>query len=177
MSDKAAKLEKPFVNRIIGSGIEQTDQLLANPRNWRVHYESQQQALAGAIDEVGFIRSVTVNKTTGAIVDGHLRVILALRSGVAELPVEYVELSEEEEAKALLMLDPIAAMAAADRAKLADLLGMVNSDDARVQAMLAELAEKEQIAFSDMEFKEYDESTADDVEMITCPHCGKSFPK
>jgi hypothetical protein len=27
------------------------------------------------------------------------------------------------------------------------------------------------------EFKEYDESVADDVEMIECPHCGKSFPK
>jgi len=27
------------------------------------------------------------------------------------------------------------------------------------------------------EFREYDESAADDVEMITCPHCGKVFPK
>ena len=27
------------------------------------------------------------------------------------------------------------------------------------------------------EFKEYDESVADEVEMLTCPHCGKSFPK
>ncbi len=27
------------------------------------------------------------------------------------------------------------------------------------------------------DFKEYDESIADDVEMIACPHCGKSFPK
>lgn len=26
-------------------------------------------------------------------------------------------------------------------------------------------------------FKEYDESTADDVEMLTCPHCGEQFPK
>ena len=27
------------------------------------------------------------------------------------------------------------------------------------------------------DFREYDESVADDVEMIACPHCGKSFPK
>lgn len=27
------------------------------------------------------------------------------------------------------------------------------------------------------DFREYDESVADDVEMITCPHCGKEFPK
>ena len=28
-----------------------------------------------------------------------------------------------------------------------------------------------------VEFKEYDESTADDVEFITCPECGHKFPK
>jgi len=145
VSNKVAKLEKPFRNRIVGAGVEQTDQLLANPRNWRVHPDFQQQALAGGIDDIGFIRSVTVNQASGAIVDGHLRVILALRSGVKELPVEYVDLTEEEEAKALLMLDPIAAMASSDRAKLADLMREVNSDDERVQAMLAELAEREGI--------------------------------
>jgi len=29
----------------------------------------------------------------------------------------------------------------------------------------------------DVEFKEYDESIADDVEMTECPKCGHSFPK
>ena len=27
------------------------------------------------------------------------------------------------------------------------------------------------------EFKEYDESVADEVEFITCPHCGEQFPQ
>lgn len=27
------------------------------------------------------------------------------------------------------------------------------------------------------DFREYDESVEEDVEMITCPHCGKDFPK
>ncbi len=27
------------------------------------------------------------------------------------------------------------------------------------------------------DFKEYDESVVNEVEMLTCPHCGKSFPK
>lgn len=27
------------------------------------------------------------------------------------------------------------------------------------------------------EFKEYDESIADNVEFIECPHCGQKFPK
>ena len=130
------------MNRIIGHGEEQVDQLLANPLNFRLHPDNQQQALAGAIDDIGFIRSVTVNQRTGRVVDGHLRVTLAARSGVESLPVEYVDLSEAEEAQALLSLDPIAAMAASDKAKLEELMASVQSDDERVQAMMAEMGEK-----------------------------------
>ena len=143
MGKKIAKLNKPLVNRIIGHGEEQVDQLLANPLNFRLHPDNQQQALAGAIDDIGFIRSVTVNQRTGRVVDGHLRVTLAARSGVESLPVEYVDLSEAEEAQALLSLDPIAAMAASDKAKLDELMRAVQSDDERVQAMISEIAEKE----------------------------------
>lgn len=35
----------------------------------------------------------------------------------------------------------------------------------------------EQVDVSGVEFKEYDESIADEVEYITCPHCGEKFPK
>ena len=35
-----------WVNRIVGTGEEAPDQLLANPRNWRVHPKAQQDALA-----------------------------------------------------------------------------------------------------------------------------------
>ena len=127
--------------------MERVDQLLANPANWRLHPYNQQQALAGAIDDIGFIRSVTVNWTTGCVLDGHLRVTLAARSGVDSLPVEYVELSEAEEAEALLTLDPIGAMAAADKTKLDELMRQVQSDDARVQQMIADLAEREHIQY------------------------------
>jgi len=129
-------------NKIIGHGDEPPDQLLANPGNWRIHPKAQQDALAGAIAEVGYIRSVTVNKRTGHVIDGHLRVALAMRQGVKSIPVEYVDLTEAEEAEALATLDPLAAMAAADKEKLDDLLQSVKSADAAVQAMLAEMAEK-----------------------------------
>ena len=145
LGKKIAKLNKPLVNRIIGHGEEAVDQLLANPLNFRLHPDNQQQALAGAIDDIGFIRSVTVNQRTGRVVDGHLRVTLAARSGVETLPVEYVDLDEAEEAQALLSLDPIAAMAASDKAKLDELMRAVQSDDERVQAMISEIAEKQGI--------------------------------
>jgi ParB-like chromosome segregation protein Spo0J len=148
---KPAKLNKPLTNRIIGHGEERVDDLLANPLNFRLHPDNQQQALAGGIDQIGFIRSLTVNQRTGRVVDGHLRVTLAARSNVDSLPVEYVDLTEEEEALALAMLDPIAAMAATDKQKLDELLRQVQSDDERVQAMLAEMAEREGLDYGKAE--------------------------
>ena len=146
---KVALLERPFRNRIIGHGEERVDQLLANPSNFRIHPDPQQQALAGSIDEIGYIHPVLVNKATGHVIDGHLRVQLALRSDVKTLPVDYVELTEDEERLALLSLDPIAAMAAADREQLDALLHGVNSDDERVQEMLADLAEREGLEYGE----------------------------
>lgn len=127
-------------SRIIGSGEENPDQLLANPRNWRVHPKAQQDALAGVLDEVGWVQQVIVNQRTGHLIDGHLRVTLANRRGEASIPVLYVDLDEGEEALALATLDPLAAMATTDAAKLDELLRDVSTGEEAVQAMLAELA-------------------------------------
>ena len=59
-------------NRIIGSGEEQLDQIMFNPRNWRIHPLSQQDALKGVLEEVGWVQEVIINKRTGHLVDGHL---------------------------------------------------------------------------------------------------------
>jgi len=63
-----------------------------------------------------------VNKRTGRLVDGHLRVILSLRRGEHFVPVSYVDLSEEEEALVLATLDPLAALAGTDADVLDSLL-------------------------------------------------------
>jgi hypothetical protein len=54
-------------NRITGSGEEAPDQLLANPANWRIHPKAQQNALAGALDAVGWVQQVLVNRRTGFV--------------------------------------------------------------------------------------------------------------
>jgi len=87
-----------------------------------------------------------------------------------------VDLSEAEEAQALLSLDPIAAMAASDKAKLDELMRAVQSDDERVQAMISEIAIKENLFIPD-EFPEYTEDVENDVEYLTCPECGHKWPK
>jgi ParB-like chromosome segregation protein Spo0J len=132
-------------NRIVGSGEESLDQIQFNPRNWRVHPLNQQNALKGVLEEVGWVQEVIVNKRTGNLIDGHLRCQLAAREGAKTIPVKYVDLSEEEEALVLATIDPIAAMATTDRAKLDDLMRGIQSDNEQVQALVKEIAEKENL--------------------------------
>ena len=115
-------ISAPWRTRIIGHGEEAPDQLLANPRNWRIHPKAQQDALAGVLDEVGWVQEVIVNQQTGFVVDGHLRVAMAISRGEPSVPVVYVDLSAEEEALILATLDPLAGMAVAAKDALADLL-------------------------------------------------------
>ena len=163
-------------NKIVGHDEVAPDQLLAHPDNWRLHPKNQQEALAGAIDDIGFIRSVTVSKRTGRVLDGHLRVTLALRTHQKSIPVEYVDLTEAEEAEALATLDPIAAMAAADKAKLDELMRQVQSDDARVQQMMSDLAQKEGIVSPDFQPVGVEEQgRLDEKKKVVCPECGHEF--
>ena len=134
-------------NRIIGSGVEPLDQIQFNPRNWRIHPLNQQNALKGVLEEVGYVQEVIINKRTGNLVDGHLRCQLAAREGEKEIPVKYVDLSEEEEALILSTIDPIAAMAATDKSKLDDLFRDIQSDNENVQKLMAEIADKEHLEY------------------------------
>lgn len=118
-------------NRIVSSGTEDPEQLLANPLNFRRHPAHQKKAMTGVLSEIGWIQDVIVNKVTGHIIDGHLRVELAMQRS-EKVPVKYVELSEHEEKIALASIDPIGALAEQDQAMLDDLIediGTVEDDD------------------------------------------------
>ena len=123
-------------SRIVGSGEEAPDQLLANPANWRLHPKAQQDALAGLLGQVGWVQQVLVNRRTGHVVDGHLRVALAISQEAPTVPVLYVDLEPEEEALVLASLDPLAAMAGTDDEQLRALLDGVSVDSDDLAAML-----------------------------------------
>jgi DNA modification methylase len=129
-------------NRIVGEGEQPASQFVANPANWRVHPQAQRDAMRGALNEVGWVQRVIVNRRTGYLLDGHERVWQALQNGDAPVPYVEVDLDEAEEAYVLATLDPIGAMAQADKEQLDALLREVQSGEAGVQAMLSELAEK-----------------------------------
>ena len=63
----------------------------------------------------------------------------------------------------------------ADLAKQGEIPVGMDGDD--VDALLRELAQEAGITPPDVEFKEYDESAADDVQYCECPNCGHTFPK
>jgi DNA modification methylase len=87
---------------------------------------------------------VLVNRTTGRLVDGHLRVELAARRGETAIPVSFVQLSEAEEALVLATLDPLAALAEVDDAKLRELLAGLDTDNAALLALLKDLEPRRQ---------------------------------
>ncbi len=140
-------------NRIVGYAEAAPDSLLANPGNRRVHPEAQQHALSGVLGDVGVVAPVIINRRTSDVwpvndrgvetmLDGHLRVTLALRGQQPSIPVSYVDLTPAEEAEVLATLDPIGAMATADAAQLDALLREVHTSEAAVAQMLSDLAKQ-----------------------------------
>ena len=128
-----------WANRILESATVPPAELRANPLNYRRHPAHQRAALREMLDAVGWVQQVVVNRRTGNLVDGHLRVDLAETEGV-DVPVLYVDLDEREERLVLAALDPIAALADVDGEALTALLADVAIDGDALTAMLGELA-------------------------------------
>lgn len=163
-------------NRIVGTADIDPAQLVPSDLNFRRHPGSQQQALSGLIDELGYLSPVLCQAGTDRVIDGHLRVELALRSGQATIPVQYVDLTDDEANLALATFDPLSAMAYHDAANLKTLLDEVSTADAAVMAMLSDLAESAGIIPPDFEPVGIEEQgRLDEKAKVTCPECGHVF--
>lgn len=132
--------ETAWRNRIVRTGQADPKELRANPKNWRTHPPEQRAALTRMLDDVGFVQQVVVNRTTGNLVDGHLRVELAVERGERRIPVVYVELTEAEEARVLAALDPLSAMAGVSSERLEALLQEIGIGDDALSRLLADTA-------------------------------------
>ena len=91
----------------------------ANPANWRLHPESQRAAFRELKSKVGWAGVALFNLTTGQLIDGHLR---AEDAGEQPVPTIVGRWTPEQEKEILRSLDPIAAMAQTDKAKLEALM-------------------------------------------------------
>lgn len=126
-------------SRIVGHAEVPPSALTAHPLNWRTHSAEQSKALTSVIRDVGVVQSVIVNQRTGRILDGHLRVSLAVKDKAPTIPVVYVDVSEGEEATILATLDPIGAMAGKSDAMLSELIAMSSTSDDDVRRLIAEI--------------------------------------
>ena len=112
----------PWRNRIAGLELVDPATLNPNPGNWRRHPASQRQALGALLGEVGWVGTVLANRTTGNLIDGHARHEEAIARGEPNIPVTWVELTEEEERAVLALFDPLGALAQTDGPALEALL-------------------------------------------------------
>lgn len=169
-------------------------ELAENPRNWRRHPDTQIAALTDTLAEVGWAGACLYNERTGRLIDGHARRKVALDQGTEKIPVLIGSWDEATEAKILATLDPLAAMANADKAALDALLQDVTTQSDPINQMLAELAKSATPAFEPnlAPTSSTEPVTADDVskaqeeldgkfaggqnlKQVTCPQCACDF--
>lgn len=126
-------------NRIVREAVEDPEQLLANPFNNKIHTQVQQDTTAALLDTVGWVQKVLVNERTGHVVDGHMRILLAMKYQQRSIPVTYLDLTEDEEKLVLLTLDPVGRLAVYDSDLTGQLIDMISTDNAAIEALLVDL--------------------------------------
>lgn len=134
-------------NRIVRYGTAYPSALAANPKNWRVHPTYQKDALTGLLSTIGWIQDVIVNQRTGFVLDGHLRVALAIQHHQPIVPVKYVDLTDAEEDAALLTFDLVGALAEVNADQLGAIMTRVmdqSSLHSSVREMVADYAAEQE---------------------------------
>ncbi len=141
-----AKQQIDWQNRIVEYGQQPAGQFLAHDLNARRHPNEQRDALRGSLNAVGWIAPVIVSQRSGKLLDGHARIEEALsRNESAPVPFVSVDVTEAEEAIILGTFDPIAGLATYDREVLDTLLREIETNDAGLQNLLEDLAERQGI--------------------------------
>jgi len=154
------------------------ESLIPFARNPRAHSEEQIAQIAASIKEFGFTNPVLLDGENGVIA-GHGRLAAARVLGLDKVPcIELGHLTPAQKRSYLIADNKIAQNSGWNdeflRLELTDLKEL----GANLELLGFDPMEIADITLGkDVEFKEYDESAADDVHLITCPECGKSFPK
>ncbi len=131
----ATRRRRGIRNRIIGYRLVPANELIEHPDNWRRHPSKQRRAMSGSFAEIGYADALIARQTPEGLIliDGHLRRSITPDQ---EVPVLVVDLDEQEAALLLASLDPLAAMAEADREAYGSLLSRIETTRASVRDML-----------------------------------------
>lgn len=129
-------------NRIVGYTEEAPDQLLAHYANPRTHDGKQRDAMRASLDELGIIAPCTVNDRSGNMIDGHMRCEEYISAGIKKVPVNHLDLSEQEELKAIAFFDRIGALAGTNQENLEYLLENIHLDNEPLENLLEDIRDK-----------------------------------
>lgn len=167
-------------NRIVEYGELPANQFLAHELNARRHPGKQREALIGSLNEVGWVAPVIVSARTGKLLDGHARIEETLtKDEDAPVPFVKVDVSEGEERLILASFDPITAQTTYDREVLDALLREVSTGEAGLTALLAELAEQQEIVQLQApdDFDTFDEDIETEYQCPKCSYQWSGKPK
>lgn len=173
-----------------------------NPRVDLKPDDPEYQEIKSSIEEFGYTDFIVVNKDL-TVIGGHQRLKVLKDLGYDEIEVSQVDLTKTQEKQLNLALNNIKGRWDSD--KLTELLLDLKSINANLdltgfstyevdKLISGSVFKPERNVFAEVEdmglggsnkdydtipedSPEYDESCADGVEMITCPHCGEQFPK
>lgn len=136
------------------------EQLLANPMNPRIHPSRQQKAMYEVLVQLGWVGAVKVNINTGRVIDGHMRIALAI-THEQTVPVEYYDLTEKEEARALAVFDAISRQAIYDMDLYTDVAGAWDDPTEGIGKLLDEMMPKQPLLDTPSESIEADDVAPD----------------
>ena len=147
-------------------------------RKARSHSEEQIAQIAASIRASGFTNPILLDGENG-IIAGHGRLAAARSLGLKAVPcIELGHLTPEQKRSYFIADNKIAQNSGWNDEVLRLELTELKELGANLELLgfnPMEIADS--TLGKDVEFKEYDESAADDVETITCPSCGHIFPK
>ncbi|HET8627437.1 MAG TPA: DNA methyltransferase [Thermomicrobiales bacterium] len=123
--------------------------------------------MLSALDRVGWVDHPKVQDAAASasgnvdlVVDGHMRIALAIAKGENPIPVDYVDLTDEEVEVVLATYDPIGALAAKDAEQYAALAERIGAGDDALDELIAQLAETDRSAVPDPGLADPDERLA-----------------
>ncbi len=115
-------------------------------------------ALGESIDINGFYDPIKVQRSTGYIVAGNHRYLVALSRGVPALPVIYLDLTDEQAKRILLADNSITRAGHDDEAQLANVLGDLYATDLALHGTGYDLVDYEKLMASIEEPLSFDET-------------------
>ena len=147
-------------------------------KNARTHSEAQIAQIMASLSEFGWTNPVLIGSKM-VLIAGHARLEAARRLGMKEVPCITLNGLTDAQRRAYVIADnKLALNAGWNEDLLREELLELKSMEFDMDLLGFDPEEMADITLGrDINQPEYDESTADDVEMITCPECGKSFPK